>query len=126
MRIQRAAAPLIVAGLAFLAADVGDAQEVAKRAVKRGAREATESAARDATEEAAKKAVKKAMAPDAVDLNSATAEQMKKLGLDEPTITKVTAARPFENLDDPKLKEAVPADVLTKLEGKVDVKPKAK
>jgi len=29
-------------------------------------------------------------------------------------------------LDDAKLKEAVPADVLTKLEGKVTVKPPAK
>ena len=28
--------------------------------------------------------------------------------------------------DDAKLKEAIPADVLTKLEGKVTVKPKAK
>jgi DNA uptake protein ComE-like DNA-binding protein len=126
MRITRAAVPLIVAGLAFMAPDAGDAQEVAKRAVKRSAKEATESAARDATEDAAKKAVKKAMAPDAVDLNSASAEQLKKLGFDEATITKVTAARPFDNLDDPKLKEAVPAEVLTKLEGKIDVKPKAK
>jgi DNA uptake protein ComE-like DNA-binding protein len=126
MRMKRAAVPLIVGALAFLAPAALDAQEVAKRAAKRGAKEATESAAREATEEAAKKAVKKSMAPDAVDLNSASEEQLKKLGLDEATVTKVTAARPFENLDDPKVKEAIPADVLTKLEGKIDVKPKAK
>lgn len=36
------------------------------------------------------------------------------------------AARPFSSLEDPKIKEAVPADVLTKLEGKINVKPPAK
>ncbi len=35
-------------------------------------------------------------------------------------------ARPFSSLDDGKLKEAVPADVLAKLEGKVMVKPPPK
>ena len=99
---------------------------MAKRATKRAAKEATESAAKDAAGDATKKAVKKAVAPDAVDLNTASAEQLKKLGLDEETTNKVVAARPFTNLEDPKIKEAIPADVLTKLEGKIDVKPAAK
>jgi DNA uptake protein ComE-like DNA-binding protein len=43
----------------------------------------------------AKKAVKKAAAPDAIDLNTAPAAQLKKLGLDEETTKKVMAARPF-------------------------------
>ena len=69
---------------------------------------------------------KKAAAPDAVDLNTASAEQMTKLGLDEATQQKVVAGRPYSGLDDAKLKEAIPASVLSKLEGKVTVKPKAK
>lgn len=125
MRITRLL-PVIGVGVALLAAAPADAQEVAKRAAKRAAREATESAAKEAAEEAAKKAVKKAVAPDAIDLNTATAEQLAKLGLDEATADKVIAARPFESLEDAKLKEAVPEDVLTKLEGKVKVKPPAK
>ena len=36
------------------------------------------------------------------------------------------ASRPFTNLEDPKIKEAIPADLLTKLEGKINVKPQAK
>ena len=99
-------------------------QEVAKRATKRAAKEATESAVKDAAGDATKKAAKKAMAPDALDLNTATEEQLKKLGLDEETTKKVVAARPFSNLEDPKIKEAIPEDVLTKLEGKINVKPK--
>jgi len=102
--------------------DFGSSQEVAKRAAKRGAKDA----AGDAAGDAAKKAAKKAMAPDALDLNTATEEQMKKIGFDEETTKKVVAARPFANLEDPKIKEAIPADVLTKLEGKINVKPAAK
>ena len=104
----------------------GSSQEVAKRATKRAAKEATESAVKDAAGDATKKAAKKAMAPDALDLNTATEEQLKKAGLDEETTKKVVAARPISNLEDPKLKEAIPADVLTKLEGKINVKPQAK
>jgi|SRR6478735_4673697 len=100
----------------------GSSQEVAKRAAKRGAKDA----AGDAAGDAAKKAAKKAMAPDALDLNTATEEQMKKIGFDEETTKKVVAARPFTNLEDPKIKESIPADVLTKLEGKINVKPAAK
>jgi DNA uptake protein ComE-like DNA-binding protein len=99
------------------------AQQVAKRTAKRAAKEATESAAKEAAEDVTKKAVKKAMAPDALDLNSATPEQMAKLGLDEATVSKIVAARPFASLEDPKVKEAIPAEVLKKLEGKVTVKP---
>ena len=62
------------------------------------------------------------MAPDAVDLNAASPEVLAKLGLDEPTATKVVAGRPYTGLDDPKLKEAIPAETLAKLEGKVIVK----
>ena len=91
---------------------------MAKRATKRAAKEATESAAKQAAEETTKKAVKKAVAPDAIDLNTASAEQLKKLGLDEETTKKVIAARPFSSLEDPKIKQAIPADVLTKLEGR--------
>jgi len=47
-----------------------------------------------AAEDAAKKAAKKAMAPDAVDLNSATPEQLAKIGLDEATVKKVVESRP--------------------------------
>ena len=99
------------------------AQEVAKRSAKRAAKEATESAARQKAEEAAKKAAKKAMAPEAVDLNAATPEQLAKLGLDEATAGKLVAARPFASLEDPKLVGVIPAETLKKLEGKVTVKP---
>ena len=44
-------------------------------------------------------------------------------GLDEETTKKVIAARPFSSLEDPKIKQAIPADVFTKLEGKINVKP---
>ena len=116
---------LAVFGL-LVAALPSSAQEVGKRAAKRAAKEATESAAKQAAEDAAKKAVKKAVAPDALDLNTATPEQFAKLGLDEATTKKIVAARPFTGLEDPKIKEAIPADVLTKLQGKVTVKPPAK
>ena len=99
------------------------AQQVDKRTAKRAAKEATESAAKQKAEEAAKKAVKKGLAPDAVELNAATPEQLAKLGLDEATVAKVVSARPFASLEDQKLKEAVPADTLVKLQGKVTVKP---
>ena len=56
-------------------------------------------------------------------VNTASAEQMTKLGLDEATQKKIVAGRPYTGLDDAKLKESIPADVLTKLEGKVTVKP---
>jgi DNA uptake protein ComE-like DNA-binding protein len=126
MRITRILLALIVAGLALPMPTSGSSQEVAKRATKRAAKEATESAAKEAAENATKKAVKKAMAPDALDLNTASEEQLKKLGLDEETTKKVMTARPFSDLEDPKIKEAIPADVLTKLEGKINVKPPAK
>jgi DNA uptake protein ComE-like DNA-binding protein len=125
MRIKLVLLPLIVLGFGLLVPVSGSSQEVAKRATKRAAKEATESAAKQAAEETAKKAVKKAVAPDAVDLNTASAEQLKKLGLDEETTKKVMTARPFSSLEDPKIKQAIPADVLTKLEGKITVKPPA-
>jgi DNA uptake protein ComE-like DNA-binding protein len=100
--------------------------EAQGRVAKKAAKEATKDAASDATKDAAAGAAKKAMAPDAVDLNTASAEQLKKLGLDEATQKKLVAGRPYSGLDDAKLKEAIPADVLTKLEGKVTVKPQAK
>ena len=125
MRIKLGLLPFIVLGLALLVPVPGSSQEVAKRATKRAAKEATESAAKQAAEETAKKAVKKAVAPDAIDLNTAAAEQLKKLGLDEETTKKVMTARPFSSLEDPKIKQAIPADVLTKLEGKITVKPPA-
>ena len=131
MPIKLGLLALIVVGLALPvpasgSPASGSSQEVAKRATKRAAKEATESAVKDAAGDASKKAVKKAMAPDALDLNTASEEQLKKLGLDENTTKKVTAARPFSSLEDPKIKEAIPADVLTKLEGKINVKPPAK
>ena len=131
MHVKLSLLALIVVGLALPVAATGSpasgsSQEVAKRATKRAAKEATESAAKDAAGDAAKKGAKKAMAPDALDLNTATDEQLKKLGLDEETTKKVLTARPFSNLEDPKIKEAIPADVLTKLEGKINVKPPAK
>ena len=60
----------------LLVAAPAGSQEVAKRSAKRAAKEATESAAKQAAEDAAKKAVKKAAAPDAIDLNTATPEQL--------------------------------------------------
>ena len=104
---------------------VGVPAEAQGRVAKKAAKEATKDAAGDATKDAAKGAAKKAAAPDAVDLNTASAEQMTKLGLDEATQKKIVAGRPYTGLDDAKLKEAVPADVLTKLKGKVTVKPPA-
>jgi DNA uptake protein ComE-like DNA-binding protein len=126
MRTREILSLLIVAGLATFATGTLAAQEVAKRTAKRAAKEATESAARDAAEDAAKKAVKKAVAPDAIDLNAATPEQLAKLGFDEATAKKIADARPFSSLEDAKIKEAIPADVLKKLEGKITVKPPAK
>lgn len=126
MRLTRGLLPLLVVGVALLVPAAGSSQTVAGRAAKRAAKEATESAAKQAAEEAAKKGVKKAMAPDAIDLNTATAEQLKKVGLDEETANKVMAARPFSSIEDPKVKESIPADVLTKLEGKINVKTPAK
>ena len=96
------------------------------RAAKKAVREATKDATSDAAKDATKGAVKKAMAPDAVDLNTASTEQLTKLGLDEATRKKLVAGRPYASLDDAKLKEAVPAEVLKKLEGKILVKPAAK
>jgi DNA uptake protein ComE-like DNA-binding protein len=131
MPIKLGLLALVVAGLvlpvpASGSPAFGSSQEVAKRATKRAAKEATESAVKDAAGDATKKAAKKAMAPDALDLNTATEDQLKKLGLDEETAKKVVTARPFSNLEDPKIKEAIPADVLTKLEGKINVKPQPK
>ncbi len=120
--IRRLSALIVALGVLLVAAPAGS-QEVAKRSAKRAAKEATESAAKQAAEDAAKKAVKKAAAPDAIDLNTATPEQLTKLGLDEATTKKIVAGRPFTSVDDPKIKEAIPADVLAKLEGKVTVKP---
>lgn len=96
------------------------------RVAKRAAKEATKDAAGDAAKDATKGAVKKAVAPDALDLNTASTEQLTKLGLDEATQKKLVEGRPYTGLDDAKLKEAVSADVLKKLEGKVVVKPVAK
>ena len=131
MPVKLGLSAFIVVGLALAVPALASpafesSQEVAKRATKRAAKEATESAVKDAAGDATKKAAKKAMAPDALDLNSATEEQLKTLGLDEETAKKVVTARPFSNLEDPKIKEAIPADVLTKLEGKINVKPQAK
>ena len=125
MQVTRRAFSLMVAGAILFSAAPGLAQQVAKKATKRAVKESTESAAKQAAEEAAKKAAKNALAPDAMDLNTATPEQLTKLGLDEAATKKVASARPFTGLDDPKLKEAIPADVLKKLEGKIDVKPPA-
>ena len=96
------------------------------RVAKRAAREATKDAAGDAAKDATKGAVKKAVAPDAVDLNTATTEQLTKLGFDEATQKKLVDGRPYTGLDDAKLKAAVPEDVMKKLEGKVTIKPAAK
>ena len=126
MRTNQGLSALILAGVVLFVAAPAASQEVAKRATKRAAKEATESAAKQAAEEAAKKAVKKAAAPDAIDLNTATPEQLAKLGLDEATSTKVVAGRPYTSLDDAKIKEAIPAETLTKLQGKITVKPPSK
>ncbi len=123
MRTSRWLSALILTGFASMAAAPASAQAVAKRTAKRAAKEATESAAKDAAGDAAKKALKNAAAPDAIDLNAATPEQLAKLGLDEATVKKVVEARPFTSLEDPKIKEAIPADALAKLKGKVTVKP---
>lgn len=123
MRTSRWLSALILAGFALAAAAPASAQAVAKRTAKRAAKEATESAAKDAAGDAAKKAVKNAAAPHALDLNAATPEQLAKLGLDEATVKNVVESRPFTSLEDPKIKEAIPADALAKLKGKVTVKP---
>ena len=123
MRTSRWLSALILAGFALLLAAPASAQGVAKRTAKRAAKEATESAAKDAAGDATKKALKNAAAPDAIDLNAATPEQLAKLGLDEATVKKVVESRPFTSLEDPKLTAAIPADALTKLKGKVTVKP---
>jgi DNA uptake protein ComE-like DNA-binding protein len=125
MRAIRVLSALILAGAVLFVVAPASSQEVAKRATKRAAKEATESAAKQAAEEAAKKAVKKAAAPDAIDLNTATTEQLTKLGLDEATTKKLVDGRPYTSLEDAKLKDAIPAETLTKLQGKVTVKPAA-
>src|SRR4029079_2661186 len=119
MRTSRWLTALILAGFAMATAAPASAQGVAKRTAKRAAKDA----AKDAAGDAAKKAAKKAAARDAIDLNAATPEQLAKLGLDEATVKKVVESRPFTSLDDPKIKEAIPADALAKLNGKVTVKP---
>lgn len=110
---------MLLASFALFVAAPASAQGVAKRTAKRAAKDATKDAAGDA----AKKAAMTAMAPDAIDLNTATPEQLAKLGLDEATVKKVVDSRPFTSLEDPKVKEAIPADALAKLKGKVTVKP---
>jgi len=117
---------LVVASLAMFWVLPAAAQAVAKKATKKAASEATESAVKDAAGDAAKDATKKAMAPDAIDLNAASPDQLKKIGLDAATAKKVVDGRPYSGLDDPKLMAAVPADVLKKLQGKVTVKPPTK
>ena len=126
MRTNRSLLALFLAGVVLFVAAPAASQQVAKKATKRAAKEATESAAKQAAEDAAKKAVKKAAAPDAVDLNTATPEQLTKLGLDEATSKKLVDGRPYTSLDDAKIKEAIPAETLTKLAGKITVKPPAK
>ena len=119
MRPSRWLSALILAGFAVIAVAPASAQGVAKRTAKRAAKDAT----KDATGDAAKKALAKAAAPDAIDLNTATPEQLAKLGLDQATVTKVVESRPFTGMEDPKVQEAIPADALAKLKGKVTVKP---
>ena len=128
MRTIRMLSVLMLAGFVLFPAVPANAQNgrIAKKAAKEATKDAAGDAAKDATKDVAAGAVKKAAAPDAVDLNTASAEQMTKLGLDEATQKKVVAGRPYSGLDDAKLKEAIPASVLSKLEGKVTVKPKAK
>jgi DNA uptake protein ComE-like DNA-binding protein len=125
VRKSRVISALLVASFTLVTAAPGMAQAVAKRATKKAAKEATESAAQDALEDAAKKGAKKALAPDALDLNSASADQLKKLGLDEATAKNVVDSRPYASLEDPKL-TAIPVDMLTKLKGKIAVKAPAK
>lgn len=119
MTTSRWRTALLLASFALFVAAPASAQGVAKRTAKRAAKDATKDAAGDA----AKKAAMGAMAPDVIDLNAATPEQLAKLGLDEATVKKVVDSRPFTSLEDPKLKEAIPAETLTKLKGKVTVKP---
>jgi hypothetical protein len=119
MTTSRWRTALLLASFALFVAAPASAQGVAKRTAKRAAKDATKDAAGDA----AKKAAMTAMAPDAIDLNTATPEQLAKLGLDEATVKKVVDSRPFTSLEDPKVKEAIPADALAKLKGKVTVKP---
>jgi len=65
--------------------------------------------------------------PAKLDINRASKAAIARLpGVGEENAQKIVAGRPYTGLDDAKLKEAVPADVLTKLEGKVIVKPPAK
>jgi DNA uptake protein ComE-like DNA-binding protein len=119
---------LMLAGFVLFAAVPGNAQNgrIAKKAAKEATKDAAGDAAKDATKNAATGAAQKAAAPDAVDLNTASAEQMTKLGLDEATQQKVVAGRPYRGLDDAKLKDAIPASTLSQLEGRVTVKPKSK
>src|SRR5262245_22693361 len=117
---------LSLIGILPLATAMPSSADQGGRVAKKAAKEATKDAAGDAAKDATKGAVKKAAAPDAVDLNTASTEQLAKLGLDEATQKKLIAGRPYSGLDDAKLKEAVSADVMKKLEGKVVVKPAAK
>ena len=128
MRTIRMLSVLMLAGFVLFPAVPANAQNgrIAKKAAKEATKDAAGDAAKDATKDAAAGAVKKAAAPDAVDLNTASAEQMTKLGLDEATQEKVVAGRPYSGLDDARLKEAIPASTLSKLEGRVTVKPKEK
>jgi DNA uptake protein ComE-like DNA-binding protein len=128
MRTIRMLSVVMLVGFVLFAAVPGSAQSgrVAKKAAKEATKDAAGDAAKDATKNAAAGAAKKAAAPDAVDLNTASAEQMTKLGLDEATQQKVVAGRPYSSLDDAKLKEAIPESALSKLEGKVTVKSQAK
>ena len=118
MRTIRMLSVLTLAGFVMFTAVPGNAQSgrVAKKAAKEATKDAAGDAAKEATKDAATGAVKKAAAPDAVDLNTSTAEQMTKLGLDEATQQKVLAGRPYSGLDDAKLKEAIPTSVLSTLE----------
>lgn len=117
---------LLLIGLLPVATAMPVSADQSGRIAKKAAKEASKDAAGDAAKDATKGAVKKAAAPDAVDLNTASAEQLTKLGIDEATQKKLVDGRPFTGLDDAKLKEALPADLLKKLEGKVVVKPVAK
>jgi DNA uptake protein ComE-like DNA-binding protein len=123
MRVKQILSALTLAGLVLFVAAPGGAQG---RVAKKAAKEATKDAAGDAAKDATKDATKKALAPDAVDLNTASPDTLKKLGLDEASAKKLVEGRPYSSLDDAKLKEAIPADTLKKLEGKVTVKPPAK
>lgn len=124
MRTNRVLSVLIMAGFVCLVAAPGESQS--GRVAKKAAKEATKDAAGDAAKDATKDATKKALAPDAIDLNAASPDMLKKLGLDDASAKKLIEGRPYSSLDDAKLKEAIPADTLKKLEGKVTVKPPAK